>query len=172
MSMQVRIAERAAVQERRVIEQRAVAFRRRGELAQERREQLRLIGVELRVTLDVLGLLLMVRHRVMPLREPDLRVRAEVELAAEHERDDAREVRLKREPLKLVHELHVLAERFRNAGRALERGQARVVAEPLDRLNSPLDLADRLEILVDLDAVGRTKVARQAPEIRADEIEN
>src|SRR5688572_2498930 len=114
----------------------------------------------------------MVRHRVMPLREPDLGIRAEVELAAEHERDDAREVRLKREPLELVHELHMLAESLRNARRALERGQARVVAEPLDRLNSPLDFADRLEILVDLDAIGRAEIARQAAEVGADEIEN
>src|SRR5688572_9842572 len=124
MSVQVWITERAAVQEHRVIEQRAVAFRRRSKLTQERREQIRLIRVELRVALDVLGLLLVMRHRVMPLREPDLRVSAEVELAPEHERVDAREVRALREPLKLVHELHVHAEGFRNSGGAIERGLA------------------------------------------------
>ena len=37
------------------------------------------------------------RHRVMALREADLGIRAEVQLAAEHERDDASEVRLERE---------------------------------------------------------------------------
>src|SRR6185436_4209225 len=79
VSVQVRVTKRAAIQEHRVVEQRAVAFRSRRELAQERREQIRLIRVELRVALDVLGLLLMVRHRVMPLRQPDLGVRAEVE---------------------------------------------------------------------------------------------
>ena len=103
-------------------------------LLKNAREQIRLIGIELRVTLDVLGLLLVVRHRVMALREADLGISAEIELAAEHERHDAREVRLEREPLELVHELHVLAERLRNAGRALERRQPRFVAEPLDRL--------------------------------------
>src|SRR5436190_14271318 len=108
MRVQVRVTERAAVQERRVIEQRAVAFWRRLELAQERREQLRLIRVELRVALDVLRLLLMVRHRVMPLREPDLGIRAEVELAAEYECYDARDILLECESLQSVLEFPVI----------------------------------------------------------------
>ena len=58
----------------------------------------------------LLGAVAVVRQRVMPLRDADLGIRAEVELAAEHEGDDAREVGLKREPLQLVHQLDVVAE--------------------------------------------------------------
>ena len=94
-------------------------------LLRNAREQVRLIRIELRVPLDVLGPLLVVRHRVMALREADLGIGAEVELAAEHERHDAREVRLEREPLELVHELHVLAERLREC-----RAAARAPADP------------------------------------------
>ena len=47
----------------------------------------------------------------------------------------------------------------RNAERPLERRQLGVVADVLDLLDAALDLAHRLEILVDLRAIGRAKLA-------------
>ena len=47
--MQVRVAQPGAIQEQRMIEQRAVAIRRRAQLLEEPGKQLRLIDVQLRV---------------------------------------------------------------------------------------------------------------------------
>ena len=61
----------------------------------------------------------------MTFGDADLRVGAEVQLASEHEGDDAREVGPERQPLQLVHQLDVLVEAFGDAGRPLERRAAR-----------------------------------------------
>ena len=51
----VRVAQAGAVEEQRVIQQRAVAFRRLLQLLEEPGEQLRLVRAELRVFGDLLG---------------------------------------------------------------------------------------------------------------------
>jgi hypothetical protein len=63
------------------------------------------------------------------------------------------QVGLEREPLELVHELHVVAEHLGNAARALERRQPRIVAQALDCRDAPLDLAHGLEIAIDMRAI-------------------
>ena len=58
-----------------------------------------------------------VRRRVESLVRSALRIRAARRIAARLERDDARHVGLEREHLEVEHQLHVLLERIRNAGR-------------------------------------------------------
>ena len=84
----------------------------------------------------------------MPFGDADLRIGAEVQLAAEHERDDARDVGLEGEPLQVVHQLDVLVEPLRNADRPFERRQLRRRAALLDALNPPLDFAHRVDVVV------------------------
>ena len=66
----------------------------------------------------------------MPFGDADLRIRAEVQLASEHERDDARDVGLEGEPLQLVHQPDVLVEPLRNADRPFERRQLHLIVAP------------------------------------------
>src|SRR5690606_5157566 len=72
----------------------------------------------------------------------------------------------------LVHEPDVLAEGLRNAARPLERRQAGRLAGRLGGLDAPLDLAQGVEVVADLAAVGRAERAREAREIRRHGIEN
>ena len=68
------------------------------------------------------------------------------QLAREHQRRDARDVRLERDHLQVHQQLQVLLERRRHAGRHV--GQRQVLAHArLGALNPPLDLAHVVEIL-------------------------
>ena len=84
--------------------------------------------LSLRVLRNLLRVVLVVRQPVMPFGDADLRIGAEVQLATEHERDDARDVGAERQPLQLVHQLDVLVEALGNTGRTFERRQLGVVA--------------------------------------------
>ena len=76
----------------------------------------------------------------------DLRIGARAHLAAEHERAHARQVGLEGQHLQVEHQLGVLLERGRDAGRPLDDRQlARALL--LGLLNAPLDVADRVEVL-------------------------
>ena len=70
----VRVAEPGAVEQQRVIEQRAVAVGRRSQLLEERREQLRLIGVHLGELRDLLRIVAVVREPVVRLGDADFRI--------------------------------------------------------------------------------------------------
>ena len=73
----------------------------------------------------------------------------------------------KREHLEVEHQLHVLFERIRHAGRRfgqLARFAARVAR--FDRLNAALELANVFEVLVDALAVGVAKLALERPRLR------
>ena len=72
----IRIAHAAAVEDQRVIEQRAVAVGRRVQLLQELGEQLDVVGVDLGDLGDVLRVVAVVRDRMVLLGDADLRVGA------------------------------------------------------------------------------------------------
>ena len=96
----------------------------------------------------------MVRQRMVRLDDPDLRVRAVTDLAADHERDDPRQVGLQRQDLQIEHQLGMLLERGRHAQRPFDRRQLpRILRRGL--LNAPFDIPYRIEIFGELLSVVR-----------------
>ena len=145
-----------AVQDRHVIQKRAVAVGRRPKLRQILREQLRVIAIDLRHVRDELRSVVVVRQRMVRFGHADLRVRPGALLLADHERDDARQVGLKRQELQVEHQRQVVFEDRRHALRLFDRRQLDV-ALLLGSLNAPLDVANRLGVFLDLDLVLRTE---------------
>ena len=145
---------------------RAACRRRRAStrsLLEQIRELRHVVGVDLRHLRDLLRLLLVMRDRVMRVRHADLRIGHAAELAAEHERDDARQVALIREHLQVAHQLDVIVVRRRDAGRVIDDRQL-LVALLLGPLDAPLDVANRIEILDRASA--RSLCAERALQLR------
>ncbi len=127
------------------------------ELVQILREQLRVIGVDLRHLLDQLGNVVVVRERMMRFRHADLRIGPWALLLAEHERNDARQIGLEREHLQIHHQRQVIFEHRRRAQRLRQRGQFDV-ALPLRHLNAALDVANGVGVFVHLALIVRARV--------------
>ena len=72
----VTVSHPGAVEKNRVVEQGAVPVRSRPHPLRQAREQGHVVGVDPRVLLDLVRLILMVRHRVMPIRHTDVRIGA------------------------------------------------------------------------------------------------
>ena len=97
-----------------------------------------------------------------------LRIDARRAVAADLEREDARDVGGERQRLQVEHQLDVLVERVGHAGRRagqLARLAARVAR--LDALDAPLDLADVVEVLIEPRAVGRRRASLRSRAISA-----
>ena len=156
----VAVAEAAAVEQRHVVEQRAVAVGRRLEPVQEVREQRRVVGVDAGQLVQLVGVVLVVRRGVVRLGHPDLGIGAAAVLAADHEADDAGQVRLVRQHLQVEHQPRVLVERGGNPERGRDVGQ-RLVHLGLGLLDAALDVAHRVEVLAELVAVAGAEVAAQ-----------
>ena len=103
-------------------------------------------------------------------RDPDLRVGARALLLADHERDDARHVRLEREELQVEHQLQVVLEARRRALRLANLRQLQL-ALFLGALDPALGVAHRLGVLVQLQLVGRAELALQPGELAGDGVE-
>ena len=152
--VRVAVAHVAAVEQHRVIQQRAVAVLRRVELRQELAEQADVERLNARQHLELLGLVLVVRDRMVPFGDADLRVGAVADLARHHEREHARDVGAVGEREQVVHQPHVLRVLERNAAGRLRdldvgvRGDLRFRA-----LQTTLDLANALEVVVEHVAV-------------------
>ena len=84
----------------------------------------------------------------MRLGDADLRIRPRAHLARELERDDPRDVGLQREHLQIEHQLRVLFPVRRHADRPRQHVRQRIAVLLLGLLDAPLDLAQRVEILV------------------------
>ena len=153
-----------------MVEHRAVAFGRRAQPLEERREQHREIGVDLRVLRHLVGLLGVVRRVVVRLAHAEARIRALARLAPRHEREHAREIGLIRDRQQVEHHGHVLFERLRNADRRRERKLRRVAR--LGALDTPLDLAHVLEVVVEPPLVRRAHDTLQRTGLLDDGIEN
>jgi hypothetical protein len=104
MAVHVRIADAAAVQDQRVIQERAVAFRRRLQLLEVVGEERHVERVDLRHARDLLRIVAVVRQRVMRIGHADLGIGAVARLARELERHDARDVALHRQHLQVEHQ--------------------------------------------------------------------
>ena len=107
------------------------------------------------------AIVLMVRERVVAFRNADLLIGAAAEFAPDHEGDDPREIGLIREHLQIEHHPRMLGEGFRNAGGPFELRQLAVDLR-FDQLHAALHVADRVEILGDLQLIGRTELGLQA----------
>ena len=106
------------------------------------------------------------RHRMMRLGHADLRIGARAHFARHLERDDSRDVGLHREHLQVEHQLDVLLPRCRSRQRTIEVGHL-VDALLLGFLNPPLDLANGIEILVDLACDRRRRASAEgSPSLR------
>jgi hypothetical protein len=126
--------------------------------------------VDHRDVLEPRGHIRVVRGRVMRLVQADLREPAAARLALHHHGDDARRVTLEREGLQVEHQLRVIAVDGRRALRRLHgRRQIAVFLFRLD--DAPLDLANRLEVLVDLAAIAVAQTPLQVGDINGHRVE-
>ena len=154
-----------------MVEQRAVAVRRGGHAVEQIRELRHLIGVDLRDFDDLFRLLLVVRDRMVRIGHADLRERHAAELAAQHERNDARQVRLVRQHLQVAHQLHMIVEAVGHAGRMVDDRQlARALF--FGAGNPALDVTDRVEIFHELHAVAGANRSAQALRFRDHRVEH
>ena len=112
------------------------------------------------------------RQAVVPFGDADLRIGAEVQLAAQHERDDARDVGAERQPLQVVHQPDVLVEPLGDAHRPFERRQHLGGAALLGRLNPPLDFAHRVDVVGHRRAIARPERAEQPLQLLVHRVEN
>ena len=88
-----------------------------------------MIGVDLGGLSDLFRLLLVMRNRVMRVRNPDLRIRHAALLEAHHQSDDTRKIGLVGQDFNVEHQLHVVFPRtvvdpVARGRRRVPRGQA------------------------------------------------
>src|SRR5215831_17248215 len=113
----------------------------------------------------------MVREPVVPFGDTNLRICAEVQLASQHESDNACQVSAESKPLQLIHQLHVFVEAFRNSLWPIQRGQLRFGAA-FSSLYTALHFANRVNILRDSCPVARPKPALDTVQIVQNRIQN
>ena len=104
----VPVAHAAAVEERRVIQEVAVAVGRRPEPLEEAGEELQMVRVDLGFLGDLFRNAVVVRDRVVSIGHANLRIAQRAELARQHERRHPRGVALIRQRHQLEHQLGVL----------------------------------------------------------------
>ena len=142
MIVSVAVAHVAAIEKDRVIEKRAVAVFVRVELADEIGEQPDVVCLDLGEPLELVGAILVVRHRVMAFGDTNLRVGSVADLTRHHEREHARDVGAIGEREEVEHQADVLGVLEWNAGRCLGHVDIRVLrALRLRADEPPLDLA-------------------------------
>ena len=166
----VGVAHAAAIEDDRVIEQTTVAVRNRLQLLQEVGHRLDVIRIQLRVRLHLLGIVAVVRHRVVRLGQTDLGIRAIDVFPRHHQRADASDVGLERQHLQVEHQLDVLLERWRHADRLLRHRKIAVVRFGLR--NALLDVANGVEILSQLRAIARAEPRAELRNLAVEPIED
>src|SRR5262249_29520269 len=120
---------------------------------------------------DLGGVVIVMRERVVRVGHPDLRVCSPAGLASELESDDASNVSLERQQLEVEHQSRVGGIGRRDADGPIEIGQIAVFCVDLGLLDSPLDLANSLEVQPDAGTVRRTELRFQARDLFADRVE-
>src|SRR5262245_64758647 len=99
MCMTVAVADARAIQNDHVVEQRAIAVGSVAQLLQIIREEFQMVLLNLSALLHLDRIVLMMRQRMMRLRNADLWIRPRALLAPVHECDDAGDVRRIRDKL-------------------------------------------------------------------------
>jgi hypothetical protein len=113
---------------------------------------------------DMRSVVAVVRERVVRLGDADLRIRARALLLADHERDDAREIRLEREHLQVVHQREMVLEHGRDTLWLVHRRQFEILLF-LRPLHATFDVAHRLGVLIEPSLIAGTEIAAQAGEL-------
>ena len=172
MVVAVAVAVAAAVDDHRVVQDRA-AVNVLGllELLEEPGELLHVPEVDLGDLLELLLLALVMREVVVALGDPDVGERPVARLVGQQEGGDPRRVGPEGQEEQVVHELDVLEEAGRDAGRGLAGGVGGL-AEPLGRLDAALDLADAGQVLVQLLLVARAELVAQGAGVLEHEVED
>src|SRR5262249_54312846 len=171
IEVQIGVAQRSAVHDHRVIEQRTVAVRRGAQLVEVISQHLRMEDVDLDGLLDLLRVALVMRAGMMGIAKSDLRIGAAAHLMAHHERDDARHVGLPGQNHEIGHQLEVLGEHFRRAGGPCNLRHLDI-ALFLRELHASLDIAHSFQILVDLAAIGSAELDAQPFDVRVDGVKD
>src|SRR5439155_6168394 len=103
--------------DQRTIEKRAIAVGGSLQFAYELRELSRVVGRYLGVLFDILGLVSVVRDRMMRLGNADVSIAAAASFMTDHEGEDAGNVALEGEAHEVVGHCHVFVERVGNSQR-------------------------------------------------------
>ena len=111
------------------------------------------------------------RVGVMGIAKSHFRIGAAAHLVAHHERDHARHVGLPGENHEIRHQLEVFREDFRRADGGFHLRHF-AVALLLRQLHAPLDIANGLQILVDLATIRSAELSAQPPDVGVDGIED
>jgi len=148
----VAVGKSAAVADHGVIEQGRIAFLVVLEFPQERGEQLDVIGIDRGNLVQKDRIHLVVRDRMVAVRDTNLRIGTVRALAAHHHRGDARQIRLEGDEQHVGHQLEVVAAFGGNTKRFFHAGVDRH-AVLFRFLHLLLHLADGGQILVELAAI-------------------
>ena len=165
------VAHSAAVEDQRVVEDRALAFGHGAQLLQEVREEAREVSADLGVQLHVLGTVAMVRHVVVRLPDLEQRVGPLAGFTRHHEREHARRVSLIRHGQQVEHQRCVVFEHLRDAEGRVECDDARAVLR-LGPLDAPFDLAHVIQVVGEASAVLRADATLNLLRFLADRIED
>ena len=130
-----------------MIQQGSVTVRRVVHLLDELREERHEIGVDPGVLLDVVGVVLVMRHGMMPLGHADLGVRPAARLPCNLRAGDTCDIRLVREHQQLHQKTRVLVVLIWYASGLLERGERCAGVVELGTLDSALDFSNRIKVL-------------------------
>ena len=171
MVVQIAVPHASAVENHRMIEDRAVALARCLQLLEEVPEQLHVVGVDLLLLRHQHRIVPMMRHGMVLLGHADLRVRAPARFAGHEQRKHASDVRLEGERLQIEHELGVLVEVLRNVGRPIRERQLRGRPLGLRALDPLLHLTDRLQVLAKLRSIPCAQTPLQTGDFLDERIE-
>ncbi len=120
--MDVRIADAAAVENERVIEQGAVPFPRGFQLPEEFGEERNMKCVDLGHARDFFRIVAVMRKRVVRIGHADLRVSAIARFARELEGNDAGDIALQCEHLQIEHQSRMVGVSRGHPDRPIEIG--------------------------------------------------
>src|SRR4051812_30757956 len=167
----VGVAHAAAIEVQRVVEQRAVPFRRRFQFFEKVRKERDVERVDLRHPRNLFRVVAMMRERMVRIRDTDLRIGPVARFTGELERDYTRDVSLKCEDLEIEHQLRVIRVGRWHACRAIEIGEDVLLGRRLRFLDAAFHLANGVQVLADASAILRTEVLLEAHDVVANPVE-
>ena len=168
----VRVADAAAVEHERVVQQVAVAVGGRLQRLEEVGGQADVVLVDLVALLELQRVVLVVRHRVVGAVDAQLRIGTVGLLLAERQHENARDVRPERQRHQVEHQPGVRVVRFRRPDRPVGKIQHRLALLALGHLQPALDLAHGVEVLVHAAAVRRAELLLQMRDVGRHPVEN
>src|SRR5262249_5618441 len=165
------IAHPGTVNDHHMIQQGAIPVGRHSQSLEEIGEQCHVMDVDFPQLLQLVRGVLVVRDRVVRIRNAELRIRAAAQLPAYHERYYAREVGLIGQYLQVEHQLRMVFELRRDTGWLPNRRELEV-ALLFGLLDTTLDVTNSFEIFIELAAVPGSKFSLSSCNLFPYRIEN